>query len=123
MFSLDRSERIAVTGEGADFREALDQLVATVQAGEFRRVVFGGDSVFVPTPAALDHLADLKERFFPEARFVLGNHDEYWSVSQQMPERFEAIYGGRDGWEDIGGVRFVYLHTVTSDGSYGLDAA
>ncbi len=86
-----------------------------------QRILFGGDSVWKPTPDALDHLEALADHL-PQARFILGNHDDYWGTLRTMPQRFDAIYRRRYGSEDIDGVRVIHVHTVSEDGRYGLDA-
>lgn len=84
------------------------------------RIVFGGDNVYRPTSDALRHLAKIRSRL-PTSRFLLGNHDKYWKISRQ-PELFSKIYDGRYYFEDVDGVRFVYLHSEKEEKVLGIDS-
>ena len=59
--------------------EALPSLEAFARDHGILRVVFGGDTIYMPTTGALAFLEALHSRI-PGARFVHGNHEEYWSV-------------------------------------------
>jgi len=86
------------------------------------RVIFGGDSVYKPTDEALEHLKDLNRNMSKtESRFVIGNHDQYWKVLLKKPILFDAIYKKRYWYEDVNGVRLIYLHTINKESSYDLD--
>jgi hypothetical protein len=81
------------------------------------RVVFGGDSIVRPSAEGVAFIAGLQKRL-PHARFVLGNHENWWSA-EAAPLR--ALLPERHGREDHGRVRLVWLHSVAKSGAYGLD--
>ncbi len=81
------------------------------------RVVFGGDTIQAPSRAGTNFIAKLAGDL-PHARFVLGNHERWWSKDAA---RLREILGQRHGVEDLGRVRLVRLHSIRSTGSYGLD--
>ena len=97
----------------------LRYLVKVAEKNSSLKIIFGGDNVQNPTPAALKFLLDLKSRF-TGFRFVLGNHDRYWKLYEKE-SRIKRIYPKRYFFEDENDVRFVYLHTVLKNGKYGLD--
>jgi hypothetical protein len=103
-----------------DEEEPLAFLRAEVRRSAPARVVFGGDNVWSPTAAELEHIAGLK-RDIPMARFVLGNHDRYWESTREANAAYAGVFERRSGYEDLNGVRLVYLHTVLESGDYGLD--
>ena len=81
------------------------------------RVVFGGDTIQSPSQAGTEFVASLASQL-PHARFVPGNHEDWWS---DRAAGLREIVGERHGVEDLGGVRLVRLHSIRPDGSYGLD--
>ena len=85
------------------------------------RTIFGGDNVEFPTRGALRHILDLKSAI-QKSRFILGNHDQYWEILKNHAV-FEKIFHERYYYEDVNGIRLIYLHTVSEDGNYGLDDA
>ena len=97
----------------------LRYLVKVAEKNASLKIVFGGDNVQNPTPAALKFLLDLKSKFIG-FRFVLGNHDRYWKFYEKESQ-IKAIYPQRYFFEDENDIRFVYLHTVLKNGKYGLD--
>jgi len=93
-----------------------------VKSGMPARIIFGGDNVYQPTSGALEHLLNIKHSFPKDrVRFLLGNHDRYWTTLLEKPEQFRSIYGKRYFYEDVNGVRLIYLHTTQQHGQYGID--
>ena len=97
----------------------LRYLIKVAEKNTSLKIVFGGDNVQNPTPAALKFLLDLKSKF-TGFRFVLGNHDRYW-MFYEKGSQVKEIYPQRYFFEDENDIRFVYLHTVLKNGKYGLD--
>ncbi len=86
------------------------------------RIIFGGDNLQKPSNDALEHLKWLKHKVLKsETRFVIGNHDSYWSVLLNKPRLFDSIYKKRYWYEDVNGVRLIYLHSIDEKGSYEID--
>ena len=102
-----------------NFEYPLRYLIKVAEKNTSLKVIFGGDNLQNPTPAALNFLLDLKTRFMG-FRFVLGNHDQYWKFYEKEPQ-IKEIYPQRYFFEDENDIRFIYLHTVLKNGKFGLD--
>ncbi len=81
------------------------------------RVVFGGDTIHHPSAEAIGFIRELRTKL-PHARFVIGNHEQWWS---EAAAPLREVLGSRHGVEDLGRVRLVHLHSTMRDGRYGLD--
>lgn len=81
------------------------------------RIVFGGDTIRIPSPAGTDFIAKLASDL-PHVRFIVGNHERWWSKGAA---RLREILGERHGVEDLAGVRLIRLHSIRQNGSFGLD--
>jgi len=102
--------------------DPLDYITQRASRSSPGRVIFGGDNISSPTDAQLNHLLQISSRI-SFARFLLGNHEEYWTDLRARKEVFDVLFRARHWYEDVNGVRLVYLHTVTESGAHGLDQA
>jgi len=102
----------------ADPDAALASLFRAEAALAPARVFFGGDSIQRPSARGIDFIRSLQQRW-PHARFVLGNHEDWWSESA-APLR--ELIRDRHGREDFGSARVIWLHSVAAAGDYGIDA-
>ncbi len=87
------------------------------------RVVFGGDVIWSPSPGELSHARRIKDRM-PAARFVMGNHESYWDLTAGRRAELRELFGDPYRFEDVDGVRLIYLHTTLPAnvlGRWGLD--
>lgn len=82
------------------------------------RVIFGGDSVYIPTVSSFEQLLNLKQSV-GNSRFLVGNHEA--DPPEELTLLHSQIFGARFGHEDIAGVRLIYLDTNKADGTYGID--
>ena len=86
------------------------------------RIIFGGDNVQIASDDALKHLLKLKNSLIKgSSRFLIGNHDSYWKTLLKKPSLFQSIYQERYWYEDVNGVRLIYLHSISEKGSYKID--
>ncbi|MDH5644359.1 MAG: metallophosphoesterase [Candidatus Heimdallarchaeota archaeon] len=84
------------------------------------RVIFGGDSIWTSSSQSLHHLSKIKDKI-SGARFILGNHEEFWTSLARKQEGFASIFPKRYWYEDLSNIRLIYLHSIKSNGEYGLD--
>jgi len=81
---------------------------------EPERVIFGGDSVSRPDERGYRYFLDsVQSQMNSQARFLLGNHDTNSSIDENSP-LFKQMYQDGFGYEDIDGVRLVYLRSSES---------
>lgn len=98
---------------------AMDVFLQHAKAARPFRTILGGDSVYSSDQSSIDRLLEIF-RGLEGVVFVSGNHDNYWEM------RGRDCAGGcmfprRYYFEDVSGVRLIYLHSVNADDSYGID--
>jgi hypothetical protein len=81
---------------------------------EAERVIFGGDSVARPDERGYTYFRDtIQPQMSSQTRFLIGNHDTSGSIDENSP-LFKQLYQEGFGYEDIDGVRLVYLRSAES---------
>ena len=110
---------------GPSFDDAIapmDLFVSSANSMAPSRVVFGGDTIFAPNSRGLIFLRDdLSRRFASPVRFVRGNHDDPRPGSGIPDDLVRAVFPELYYYEDVGGVRLVYLRSLTPLGPSGKE--
>jgi hypothetical protein len=110
---------------GPSFDDAIapmDLFVSSANSIATSRVVFGGDTIFSPEPMGLTFLRDdLSRRFDSPVRFVRGNHDDPRPESGIPDDLVRSVFPELYYFEDVGGVRLVYLRSLNPIGPSGKE--
>lgn len=108
-------------GPNFDFSsEPIDVLIQYANDIGSRHVVFGGDSVVGLSENSLNYLQnDLAPRFNGPARFVHGNHDDSAASDRFPADLFHAVFPEPYYFEDIDGIRLIYLRSFLPSGGSG----
>ncbi len=108
-------------------KETIAFLLNKMNSVDPQRVIFGGDSALRSTENSLRYLKDkVMGALNSETRFVLGNHDRLKASGKRKRDYndlFSKVYYKPYYFEDVDGVRLIYLNSTISFGKYGLDEA
>ncbi|MBW4706777.1 metallophosphoesterase [Roseobacter sp. YSTF-M11] len=120
---------LTVPGEqmgGLDPHARFAQALAHVEThhGDATRLIITGDLTHWGEPRAFDALKDAIDAFVVPVRLMIGNHDDRAAFQNAFPEYPKDPSGYVNHFEEVDGLRLIYLDTCaprTHAGHFGAD--